>query len=665
MLPFDFHRSPLYGIIAGMKKSVNSLAALPLAILGSGCACFPDEGVKISSFGYDPNDSTAFIQKAFDSGARKLVLDRQSGPWVTLPLKMRSNTELIIEPGVELVAKRGEYKGLRDYLLELPYCTNVTIRGGAGSTLRMWKKDYQGPDYKHGEWRYALRIFHCENVLVEGLNIVESGGDGIGVTGKNITIRKCVCDRNHRQGISVFSAENLLIEDTILSNTDGTAPMAGIDIEPDHKTERLVNVVVRNCIASGNTGNGFEMYLNQLDDTSPPVDILFENCHSIGNKSSSSIHSGSSREAHFVKGKVEFRNCLFESAKRYGIFIGTASDAYDILYSNCVISNAANDVNFSSGTYLQGNPDRITFKDVVVHQPADRAWFTSGTHGIGPSPSHISGEVTIVKPDGRRQTVALDRAWASRNLPAANGGKPLPGRVAMPPAKSVLVHDSAPGKLIDLQPMSHIQGVKLVFFMEKPGRAQFVCRQVSPVKGRAASKASYVITKLRDGGRKGRSWKFPSKGFNAVDIDFNAPEAGFYLFEFAKGGTRFTMDKSSVPIALDVHGRGKIVAPKAGKPFSLHFFNPGGKSFAMLAGGDDYYKFRVSMRDPSGKVVASEDPVRSLFVAEGEATAPAGLWRVDFSRGTLKTYDWIIVDMFGIPGFYFLSGEKTWSWDRQ
>ena len=127
---------------------------------------------------------------------------------MTLPLKMRSDTELILEPGVELLAKRGEYKGLRDYLLELPYCTNVTIRGGAGSTLRMWKKDYQGPDYKHGEWRYALRIFHCRNVLVEGLTIVESGGDGIGVTGTDITIRNCVCDRNHRQGMSVFNVKN-------------------------------------------------------------------------------------------------------------------------------------------------------------------------------------------------------------------------------------------------------------------------------------------------------------------------------------------------------------------------------------------------------------------------------------------------------------------------
>ena len=105
------------------------------------CTAFAASGrtVKVSEFGYDPSDSTRFLQQALDSGAEKVVLDRQAGPWITLPVKMRSNTELVFEPGVELLAKRGEYKGLRDYLLELPHCTNVTIRGGAGSTMRMWK----------------------------------------------------------------------------------------------------------------------------------------------------------------------------------------------------------------------------------------------------------------------------------------------------------------------------------------------------------------------------------------------------------------------------------------------------------------------------------------------------------------------------------------------
>ena len=83
------------------------------------------DAVKVSEFGYDAADSTDFIRAALTSGARRVVLDRQSGPWYTLPLKVPSNVEFILEPGVELVAKRGEYKGLRDYLLELPHCTNV------------------------------------------------------------------------------------------------------------------------------------------------------------------------------------------------------------------------------------------------------------------------------------------------------------------------------------------------------------------------------------------------------------------------------------------------------------------------------------------------------------------------------------------------------------
>ena len=74
----------------------------------------PGGTVRASEFGFDPADSTRFLQAALDSGARTVVLDRQAGPWVTLPLLARSNTEVVVEPGVELVAKRGEFRGIRD-----------------------------------------------------------------------------------------------------------------------------------------------------------------------------------------------------------------------------------------------------------------------------------------------------------------------------------------------------------------------------------------------------------------------------------------------------------------------------------------------------------------------------------------------------------------------
>ena len=80
---------------------------------------FAGECVKVSEFGYNPADSTEFIRKALASGAKKVILDKRSGPWYTLPLKMPSDIEFVLEPGVELVAKRGEFRHKRDYLVEL------------------------------------------------------------------------------------------------------------------------------------------------------------------------------------------------------------------------------------------------------------------------------------------------------------------------------------------------------------------------------------------------------------------------------------------------------------------------------------------------------------------------------------------------------------------
>lgn len=101
--------------------------------------------VRVSSFGFDPLDSTRYIQAALDSGARTVVIDRQQDPWVVCPLFARSNSEIVLEEGVELVAKRGAFKLVRgNSLFSLEGVTNVIVRGlGSGATMRMWKKDYQ------------------------------------------------------------------------------------------------------------------------------------------------------------------------------------------------------------------------------------------------------------------------------------------------------------------------------------------------------------------------------------------------------------------------------------------------------------------------------------------------------------------------------------------
>ncbi len=619
------------------------------------------DGVKISSFGYDPEDSTRFLQQALDSGAPKLVLDRQAGPWYTLPLKMRSNTELVLEPGVELVAKRGAYKGLRDFLLELPHVTNCVVRGGTGSTLRMWKADYQGPDYRHGEWRYGLRLHHVTNVLVEGISIVETGGDGIGVSGKDVVIRNCVCDRNHRQGISVFDAENLLIEDCVLSNTSGTAPQAGIDIEPDTNRERLVGVVLRNVVSRGNAGNGFDLYLNNLDDTCPPVSVRFENCRSEGNATAASVNGGGTRVDHFVKGLVAFTNCTFLSPRK-GIYVGsTPASAYDVRFTDCVVSNAAQqDVRFASAKLLQGQPDGIALENLLVHQPANRPWFVRGGRGLGPVPARITGNVTAVKPGGTRETTVLDRAWTERNLPATDGGVPVPPRAALPSARDVVAHDVHPGEMAKLSKFACVGNTRLVFLMERPGPARFTARQLTVVKDRPAATAPYIVTRLGADGRKLKAWKLPAVGYEPKEVVFDAPAAGFYSFEVKSGGTRFVLERASVPVALELTGAGQLVAPLGRRPFSLTFEKPAGVPFALLAAGDDYYRFGWALVDPAGTVRGQADNVDGISFARADTDPSSGLWRIDFRKGAKPVFDWIQLDLFGVPAWLFLSPEKSW-----
>ena len=643
-----------------MMRRMLAIVCCAAAAL-TGCA---RKAVKVSSFGYDPVDSTRFIQAALDSGERRIVLDRQDGPWYALPLKMRSNTELVLEPGVELVAKRGAYKGLRDFLLEISEATNVVVRGGTGATLRMWKSDYQGPDYRHGEWRYALRIYKSENVLVEGLRIAESGGDGIGVTGRDITIRNCVCDRNHRQGISVFSAENLLIEDCVLSNTSGTAPQDGIDFEPDRCTERLVNVTLRNVLSVGNAGYGFEFMLDKLNVGSAPVSIRLENCRSVGNGRSVNIGGSTKRESESVKGLVEFRGCSFENASERAVRIANVTaPMFDVCFRDCVISNAApggaaSEVEIVLDNYGQGMADGFVFENLRIFQPQPRPWIMPPPIGVGPLPKRFRGDVTVSAPGVPDRTEKLDRAWLAKRMPLVDGGRRLPARVGLPDANVVSAVDGNPGAFVSLAPCALVRGADYVFFAETPGEVRFAGRQVSAVRGRKPSAGSMTVTSCAD---PARNWRIPLPGETSAEFSVDVPARGFYRLRVPAGSMRFALEKSTVPVAIDVTAQERIVAALDGAAFSL-WFDPGDAAdWTALLGGTGYYRFGATVSDPRGQERQSHADV-DRFVAQRKPSGPAaGLWRLDLKRGTSPAYDWILVDLLGTPGAVFLSKEKHWT----
>jgi len=276
-------------------------------------------------WGFDPKDSTAFLQAAVDSGAPKVIVPYVGAPWIVRPIRLRGDLELAFEPGVLVLAKKGEFKGRGDSLFSAANAENLTMRG-YGATLRMHKSDYQSDAYERAEWRMTLSIVGCKKVRIEGLRLESSGGDGIylGATNErpyceDVVVRDVVCHDHHRQGISVITAKNLLIENCVLSGTDGTPPRAGIDLEPNGAHEKMENVVVRNCVMENNAGAGILVYLKPLSRASDPISILFENCHVKGGKDTG-IGVGAIGDDG-PQGTVEFRNCSVEGAAKGGIYV--------------------------------------------------------------------------------------------------------------------------------------------------------------------------------------------------------------------------------------------------------------------------------------------------------------------------------------------------------
>jgi len=297
------------------------LLAVALAVLSVVVA--EARTVKVSDFGFDPTNSTRHIQAALDSGADRIVFDRRTdGPWVSDGVCGRSNCEIVFEDGVELVARRGGFEGVTDTLLAFSCASNVAIRGKG--RLRMWKGDYHKPPYRKAEWRHALSLRACRDIVVEDMEFCESGGDGIYISTElrpapgfkpyceNVTIRNVRCLRNNRQGISVIAVDGLLVDGCELSDTAGTAPESGIDIEPNFPRDRVSRCVVRNCRMERNNGHGVEFMLVNLDESTERFSAFVENCVSRNNRKSPFGYNGVAPNGNFraAEGRVVVTNCL-------------------------------------------------------------------------------------------------------------------------------------------------------------------------------------------------------------------------------------------------------------------------------------------------------------------------------------------------------------------
>jgi len=275
-----------------------------------------------SWWGFNKDDATDCLQNAINSGVSKLIVDNTGSDWiVNKPIKLVSNQQIIFADGVVVQAKKDCFHGNNDSLFVATKLKNIEMIGEGKAVLRMRKEDYHDATrYTKAEWRMGISLHDVTNFTLRNLTVANTGGDGLYVGAanngacKNILVENCVFDANNRQGISVISVDGFTVRDSKFINTDGTAPAAGIDFEPNAPGQQLSNCVLDNSLFANNTGGGIDIYSVNLDGNTPPISIIVNNCIIKGN----SVGLGATTTRfgdNPLRGKVLFTHCTFDQQK--------------------------------------------------------------------------------------------------------------------------------------------------------------------------------------------------------------------------------------------------------------------------------------------------------------------------------------------------------------
>jgi hypothetical protein len=346
--------------------------------------------VYASSFGWNSEDATSAFQNAVNSGADTIVVDKQAGDWNVGPnifFDLQDKT-IIFQPGVVFKAKTGAFPDNGDCLLRFVRASNIRIFG-YGATFQMNKAEYAA--LADGEWRMGLSINNSSNIEVYGLRINESGGDGVYISGddwfgeqlysENIILKDVWCDNQYRQGISIISAQHVLVQNCWFTNTSGTLPMSGVDLEPDSVKHRMADVVFDRCRFTGNFGNGIQLSFGNLDTSSIPVDVTFRDCYLSGNHDVSNSYSAAeinmgAAERDAVKGTAKFERCMVENSQWTAVSMRKPADSYLASFNDCVFLNVSQNSgrNYNSPIWIEvtdySNPcprfGGTTFKDCLI-----------------------------------------------------------------------------------------------------------------------------------------------------------------------------------------------------------------------------------------------------------------------------------------------------------
>ena len=221
-------------------------------------AAATDQEINVKDYGAKGDgvgDDTSVIQTALNENNNVYIPDGTYMINVDSSLTPKSNQTITMSKNAVLKAiptTTGYHS-----VICIDGVNNISITGGK---IVGERNQHKGTE---GQWGMGINILSgASNIVISHIAISDFWGDGIylggspGVSG--ITIDNVISDNNRRQGLSVTNANNVTISNSIFKNTKGTAPEAGIDIEPNGN-QIAEDIKIMNTECYDNNGSGIDL----------------------------------------------------------------------------------------------------------------------------------------------------------------------------------------------------------------------------------------------------------------------------------------------------------------------------------------------------------------------------------------------------------------------
>lgn len=318
-----------------IKNARGSAANLPVRLAG-----IDSQLAEIKNkIGYveftDMADHTKLIQNVIDNYSKIIIkkgeynVNGEIGKCLTIP----SNRVIEFEEGAKLNTLTTTHGDYRTILLQ--GVSNVIIKN---PVLNGDKLTHTATE---GEGGHGIAIYNSYNIKIYNQVSTNYWGCGLGIVqGNDILVDNIFVDNARQNGIAIVSGENITINNPTCINTSGTAPSAGIDIEPNLPTDVINNITINNLITKNNDGDGLLIMLNPFADVNKDINITINGHSDFGSfqgfemarlVNTTGVHSGA----------IIINNPIYKNNKRNGIFLNnySAIGTVPIYINNPIIYN--------------------------------------------------------------------------------------------------------------------------------------------------------------------------------------------------------------------------------------------------------------------------------------------------------------------------------------